>query len=160
MTDTIKTATFTGELFAILTETFEEVRGIYLDKGDSLFQTLQTISAADASIAVGGRCATLAAQVDHTRYYLDVLEVYMRGEKPEGVDWRWIWENVGPVTEDEWRVIQEHLQTSYQRVRAAMEGIDKWDSDDAIGACMAMIVHTAYHLGEIRQALCVIKGGQ
>ncbi len=158
MNQTIKTTAFTNTIFACLIETFEEVRGIYLDKGTSLFETLQSISAAEASIPVGGRCATLAAQVDHTRYYLDVLEVYMRSEKPENVDWRWIWENVGPVTDEEWRAIQERLHTSYTRIKTAMEEIENWDNEDAIGASMAFVIHTAYHLGEIRQALCVLKG--
>ena len=42
-----------------LTETFESVNGVYLDKGTSLFETLAEISAEDASIPVGGNCATI-----------------------------------------------------------------------------------------------------
>ncbi len=158
MTKTIKTATFTAELFDLLTETFEQVQGKYLDRGTSLFETLATISATEASIPVGGRCATLAAQVAHTRYYLDVLEVYMVGKRPENVDWKQIWQTVGAVTEEEWQAIQERLQSSYQRVKATMQTLEEWDDEEAIGAAMSMIVHTAYHLGEIRQALCVLKG--
>lgn len=155
---TISTATFVEELFVLLQETFEEHKGRYLDNGDSLFLTLANISAAEASIPVGGRCATPAAQVDHTRYYLDVLEVYMLGKMPTDVDWHWIWENVGSVTEAEWQAIQDKLRASYTRIKSAMEAIEHWDNDDAIGAAMSMVVHTAYHLGEIRQALCVLKG--
>jgi len=54
---------FTQALLFLLEETFDTVHGIYLDKGTSLFETLATISAKEASIPVGGRCATLAAQV-------------------------------------------------------------------------------------------------
>lgn len=158
MTATITTTTFTTELFDLLTETFEQVSGMYLDKGTSLFETLATISAEEASIPVGGKCATLAAQVEHTRYYLDVLEVYMLGQKPEGVDWNEIWQTVGAVTPEEWMAIQTRLQASYQRVRAKMTAIENWDSTDAIGASLSIVVHTAHHLGEIRQALCVVKG--
>lgn len=158
MTKTIKTTTFTDEIFAFLGETFENVQGIYLDKGTSLFETLKSISAAEASVPVGGRCATLAAQVDHTRYYLDILEVYMRGEKPQNVDWRWIWENVGPVTEEEWHTIQERLHASYTRIKEAVAAMEDWDNGDAVGASIAFVAHTAYHLGEIRQALCILKG--
>lgn len=157
MNPTITTATFVDELLTLLVETFEEHQGRYLDKGDSLFLTLASITAAEASIPVGGRCATLAAQVDHTRYYLDVLETYMLGQTPENVDWHWIWENVGPVTEEEWHAIQTRLRATYTRVTTAMEQMQNWDNDETIGAAMSMVVHTAYHLGEIRQALCVIK---
>jgi len=33
---------------------------------------------------------------------------------------------------------------------------DDWNDDDRVGGAMAIIVHTAYHLGEIRQALCTL----
>ena len=32
-----------------------------------------------------------------------------------------------------------------------------WSGERQIGGIIATIVHTAYHLGEIRQALCTIK---
>ena len=36
---------FIQAFHALLRETFEEVNGIYLDRGTSLFETLETISA-------------------------------------------------------------------------------------------------------------------
>jgi len=70
----IQSEHFKQALYAILDETFDDVKGIYLDKGTSMFETLATVSAEEASIPVGGKCATLAAQVKHTAFYLDVLE--------------------------------------------------------------------------------------
>ena len=32
-----------------------------------------------------------------------------------------------------------------------------WDGENAIAAPLAMLVHTAFHLGEIREALCTSK---
>ncbi len=32
-----------------------------------------------------------------------------------------------------------------------------WGGETAIGGALAIVVHTAYHLGEIRQALCIVK---
>ncbi len=86
MTPTITTKIFTTELFDLLGETFEQVQGMYLDKGTSLFETLANISAAEASIPVGGKCATLAAQVEHVRFYLDVLEQIMTRDEIPKVD--------------------------------------------------------------------------
>jgi len=63
-----------AQLLDALDETFEQVHGIYLDKGTSLFETLATITAEQASQPVGGRCATLAAQVAHVNLYLGVIE--------------------------------------------------------------------------------------
>ncbi|MDQ3524712.1 MAG: hypothetical protein M3451_06625, partial [Chloroflexota bacterium] len=44
-------------------ETFTDVTGIFLDRGTSMFETLATISAEEASRPVGGGCANIAAQV-------------------------------------------------------------------------------------------------
>jgi hypothetical protein len=74
MTTSIQTEHFTKAIYLLLEETFDNVRGIYLDKGTSMFETLAGISAEEATIPVGGKCATLAAQVKHVAFYLDVLD--------------------------------------------------------------------------------------
>jgi hypothetical protein len=66
---TIAADHFTRALLDLLDETFDHVKGHYLDGGTSLFETLATITAAEASIPVGGKCATLAAQVKHVAFY-------------------------------------------------------------------------------------------
>ena len=83
----------------LLTETFENVRGAYLDKGASLFETLEQISAADASQPMGN-CATIAAHVVHTHYYLQVLEDRMFRRDLSGVNWDQIWQEISAVDED------------------------------------------------------------
>ncbi len=54
MINSIQADHFTGALYTLLDETFDNVHGIFLDKGTSMFETLATISAAGASIP-GGR---------------------------------------------------------------------------------------------------------
>ncbi|WP_374686692.1 hypothetical protein [Promineifilum sp.] len=156
MAQTISTELFTTNLYALLTEAFESVYGIFLDKGTSLFETLAGITAEEASRATSGRCATLAAQVNHVRFYLDVLEKYMLRTATERADWPSSWQ-VGAVTEEEWARLKWELRESYTRVRGVMEGFDSWDDDNRIGGAMAIVVHTAHHLGEIRQMLCGIR---
>ena len=60
---TLEASHFTQALKLLLDEAFDHVHGFFLDPGNSLFETLAGISAAEASIPVGGQCATLAAQV-------------------------------------------------------------------------------------------------
>jgi len=148
---------FAHELFDALDETFDHTHGIYLDRGTSLFETLATISAEVASRPVSATCATLAAQVDHVRFYLDVLEGHMLGKPRPNVDWSEIWRTVGAVSTEEWEAIKEHLRTSYQRVLSLFKSYTTWEGEDDIGGALAILVHTAYHLGEIRQALCTLK---
>ncbi len=156
MSKQIDAADFTSNLFGILEETFENHHGIYLDKGDSLFKTLAEISATEASQPVGNKCATLAAQVAHTTFYLEVLEKYTLGQNPGQVDWGEIWRTVSEVSEAEWAGLIQELRQMYERVMAMLQSMEMWDNK-AIGGGMAMAIHTAYHLGEIRQALCTLR---
>lgn len=156
MAPTIPQERFTFTLFGLLTETFDSVHGIFLDKGTSLFETLAGITAEQASRATSSRCATLAAQVNHVRFYLDVLEEYMLETRTEQADWASSWQ-VGAVSAEEWETLKTSLRASYTRVRATMEGFDSWDSDHRVGGAVGILVHTAHHLGEIRQMLCAIE---
>lgn len=148
---------FTKAVFLLLEESFENVQGIYLNKNTSMFETLAGISADEASIPVGGKCATLAAQVKHVAFYLEVLERFMRDPKSPPADWGEVWRTVSKVTPEEWKSIQAELRTNYQNMRKYIESVQEWPNEDALGTAMAIIAHSAYHLGEIRQALCVIK---
>lgn len=156
MTQQIPVERFTFTLFGLLTEAFESVHGIFLDEGTSLFETLDGITAAQASRATNDRCATLAAQVNHIRFYIDVLKGYMMEEPPESVDWQSSWQ-VTTVTEDEWEWLKMSLRESYVRAREKMNNFDSWDNDHRVGGAVAILVHTAHHLGEIRQMLCLLR---
>lgn len=157
MATQIQSEHFTAAIFALLDETFESVQGIYLDRGTSLFETLATISAEEASIPVGGKCATLAAQVKHIAFYLDVLEKAVRSGQFEASDWGKIWRETSAVTPAEWEGMQAALRASYSRIRALVTDTTEWSNHMQIGGAIGVIAHTAYHLGEIRQALCVLQ---
>ncbi len=157
MTTTIPYEQFTNELLHILTETFESVHGIYLEQGGSLLETLAGITAEEASIPVGGKCATIAAQVTHVCFYLDVLDHFMQTGENEEVDWDQVWRTVRGVTPAEWEVLQLRLRQTYARTRDAVSAYDRWDINYSIAGAVGMLAHTAYHLGEIRQATCTVK---
>jgi hypothetical protein len=156
MTRTISQESFFKELFSVLEETFETHHGIYLDKDTSLFETLSQIGADEASIPVGDRCATIAAQVEHVVFYLEVLERSIAGQDVGKQDWDEIWGRVSGVTTAEWDALRARLKATYDRLSEMMRSIENWEHNDAIGDSMAIVVHTAYHLGEIRQALCTV----
>jgi len=147
---------FLNNLFSLLDETFDNTHGIYLDKDTSLFRTLETVSAGEASIPVGGRCASLAAQVAHVTFYLEVLERYVVYNDSTPADWGEIWRTVEKVTPAEWGELKARLNDAYCRIEKMFRENPVWN-EDSIGGSMAIVVHTAYHLGEIRQALCTLK---
>jgi hypothetical protein len=145
------------DLLDVLDETFVTHHGIFLDKGTSLFETLETITAAEASIPVGGRCATLAAQVAHVNFYLEVLEAYILNKDIGKVDWGDIWRRVNKVSLEEWKAYKDQLKETYQRIVSMLQNLQDWNDERPIGGALAIAVHTAYHLGEIRQAMCIVK---
>ncbi|MBK9053608.1 MAG: DinB family protein [Chloroflexi bacterium] len=156
MTQQIPLERFTEPLYSLVRETFEQVQGHYLDRGTSLFETLATISAEEASRPVSVRCASIAAQVNHVRFYIDVLAQYMRGETVGKVNWDESWQ-LQTVTSTEWEALKQELRTSYEQVLVLMKSFVAWDGEEELGGALAIVIHTAYHLGEIRQALCTIQ---
>jgi hypothetical protein len=156
MSGTISEEVFKRALWALLDETFEKHHGIFLNQNTSFFETLKAVSAEQASRPIGGKSASIAAQVAHTSFYLDVLERYMQKRDVGEVDWDEIWRTVREVTPGEWQSLQEKLETTYRRVLASMRAISSWD-EAALNGALAMVVHTAYHLGGIRQALCTLR---
>jgi hypothetical protein len=145
------------EIMDILDETFEHHHGIFLDKGTSLFETLEAIDHDQASIPVGGKCASLAAQVAHVTFYLEVLERYFVAGDTSKADWGAIWRTVEKVTPEEWEAYKANLKRTYRRIVGELRDVAVWKSDPHLASALAITVHTAYHLGEIRQALCAIK---
>jgi hypothetical protein len=149
--------TFIKALFESLEETFDAHHGIYLDKGTSLFETLDTITAADASRAAGSGCASLAAQVAHVTFYLEVIERDILTGDTGNVDWRAIWSAVREVTPEGWASLKQQLRDTSDRLRATLRNQETWNDDRAVGAALAVLAHTAYHLGGLRQALAAIR---
>jgi len=148
---------FANNLFQLMEETFEaKHHGIYLDNGTSLFETLETVSAQEASLPVGGKCASLAAQVAHVIFYIESFERYALHNDTSPRDWVEIWRTVEKVTLEEWEEYKRNLKDAYQRMDKLFHEIEIWN-EDTIGGALSIVVHTAYHLGEIRQALCTLK---
>ena len=150
---------FKKALLACLDETFSNVRGIYLDTGTTLYETLDGVSADEASQAISSKSATIAAQVEHIRFYLDVLDDYMRTGVDKTNNWREIWDTVSAVTPDEWEGTKRRLRESHERVMATINSFEKWDGKYDITGALSILVHTAYHLGGIRLALGAIRAG-
>lgn len=148
---------FKKSLFACLEETFSNVRGIYLDKGTTLYETLESVSAEEASHAISTNSATIAAQVEHLRFYLDVIDDYLRTGVEKTNNWREIWDTVRSVTPEEWDDIKRRLKDSHDRVMSTLDSFETWDSKYDITGGLSILVHTAYHLGGIRQALGAIR---
>jgi hypothetical protein len=157
MEKTISQELFVTQINNHLDETFEHPMGIYLDKNASLFETLSEISAAEASIPVSPHCASLSAQVKHITFTLNVMERYIFTNDDFRVDWDEVWRTTREVTPEEWDGLRNDLKDTYQHLREHIAAIENWDAERPLGGIIAIIAHSAYHLGEIRQATCILK---
>ncbi|MBE2270986.1 MAG: DinB family protein [Anaerolinea sp.] len=150
---------FADAMLYILDELFDNVHGVLLDKNTSMFETLATITAEEASRPVSPTCATLAAQVAHVAFYLDTTYDFVKhGPPAERIDWGHIWRTVREVTPEEWEASKQRLRESYNRAIELVKTTPDFNDMNVIGGSIGLVAHTAYHLGEIRQALCTLKG--
>lgn len=147
---------FKNEFFCILEETFEHVHGKYLDRNTSLFETLANITAEEAMRPITARSSCIAAQVYHIRFYLDVLCDAIEGKEIGKLDWQATW-RITTVSDDEWEQLRQKLRHAYERVQTVLHSVETWQGEEEIGGALAILAHTAYHLGEMRMALGVIQ---
>jgi hypothetical protein len=155
VTEQIAKEHFLEAFMALIVETFESGRAGYLDRGTSIFETLATITAEEASRTVSADCATIAAHVAHMTVALSFSVHLFRGERLQ-VNWGEIWQTVREVTDEEWRTSQASMRENY----AAFCEVAKtthWESAHVIEGALEVIAHNAYHLGEIRHALCTLR---
>ncbi len=148
-------AALAAEALQLYDEAFEKHSGVFLDKGTTLFETLARLDAATASRAVGPDSGSIAAHVEHLAFYLQVSEAYWLGTPPEKVDWKAIWRTTRAVTPERWAAILAELHATHARVRARLADPAAWPAGTEAGQLFALTVHTAYHLGAIRQILHV-----
>lgn len=145
---------FRAALIGTLEEAFDNVHGYFLDRGDSFFETLAAISAAQASQSLGPRSANIAAKVNHTRVYLDGVIANAEAGEFIPVDWEASWA-VGEVDDAAWQDLVDRLSETWGRFRQLATTNEQWPLP-VLGGAFGVVAHTAYHLGEIRQALAVV----
>lgn len=149
---------FLKDVLYLLRETFEGSPegqpSAYLDRGVGVIATLEKISAADASRELAG--TTIAAQTEHAKFYIDRLCEFMTG-RTEKVSWEQSW-LIETVSDEEWDILREGVGKSYENALRTFAAVEEWDGDN-VGDPIAIIAHTAYHLGAIRQLTKTVSAG-
>ena len=145
----IKKEDFTNSVLYLLKETFEgsgKEGSAYLDRVVGVFTTLDALSAEEVSRRING--ITIAAHTEHFKFYLDRLCEFIRG-RTEAVNWEQSW-LIEEVNETEWNALRGVVRKAYENVLLTFAEVETWNQDN-IGDAVAIVAHTAYHLGAIRQ---------
>src|SRR5689334_8814516 len=142
----IQSKQFAGAVAYLLREAFEGSppgqASAFLDRGVGFFPSLAPLSAEQASLDFGG--TTLAAQTEHTKFYLDRLCEYIDG-RTEPVNWDDSW-LIDDVTDDEWAALRASVQKTYECTLKCLATDRVW-TETQLGMAIGMVAHTAYHLG-------------
>ena len=154
--NTIERDDFLKDVLFVLRETFEgspEGEGsAYLDRGVGVFPTIDNLSAAQVSAEVHG--ISIAAHTEHFKFYLDRLCEFIKG-RTEKVNWEQSW-LIDDVDDAEWDALRVAVKKAYENVLRTFAEVEMWNGDN-IGDAVAIIAHTAYHLGAIRQIMKAVQ---
>lgn len=141
---------FLKNILLVLRETFEGSPAgepsAYLDRGIGVFPTLDNLSAQQVSAEING--ISIAAHTEHFKFYLDRLCEFIKG-RTEPVKWEQSW-LIDEVNDQEWDALRGAVRKAYENVLRTFAEVETWNGD-SIGEAVAILAHTAYHLGAIRQ---------
>ena len=132
--------------------------GYVLNTDDiGLLQSLEKISAADASRAVNGG-ATIAAHTQHLRYGLSLMNEWAtKGGNPfANAKWDEAWK-MSAVNDAQWREIQAGLRDETSQWLEVLKTPREMSSVEFTGL-VGSIAHLAYHLGAVRQIAAAARG--
>ena len=133
-------------------ETFEKGHVSYLEDGASLLETLDSLTAAEASAPIAESGTSIASHAEHVRFYVADRIQSFRGEETGEVDWQQSWK-VQTVTAEQWDALRNALREAYQELQSVLHGFETWEIAGQAWGAIAVIAHSAYHLGAIRLAL-------
>jgi hypothetical protein len=147
----------TRQMLAVLAEAFDgpaQEWSYFTDRGAEagLLGTLARVTAADASQAWNG--STIAAHANHLRFALAGSGDWIAGDRAAR-DWSESWQ-LSVVDEAAWRRLQAEIRECHGNLRRAIESHGA-SSAESIGAALAAVAHSAYHLGAIRQKVVAAR---
>jgi hypothetical protein len=111
------------------------------------------VSAAEASTSVDGSGesgTTIAANVEHLRWSLSMMNAAIRGQTFEG-KWEESWRLL-KVDDASWDVLRNELRAEFETLRQGLQAQIDLPGEYLTGT-LALLPHAAYHLGTIRQMI-------
>lgn len=154
--NTIAKDDFLKNILILFRETFEgSLEGessAYLDRKTGVFSTLDALSAEQVSKEINE--TSIAAHTEHFKFYLDRQCEFITG-RTEPVNWEQSW-LIDEVNDEEWGALRGAVRAAYENVLRTFAEVESWNGDN-IGDSVAIIAHTAYHLGAIRQIIKAVQ---
>lgn len=150
--------TFKSSLLMLLAEAFgatDNPHGWFLDDGKAgLLGTIEQIDVAMANGALRPENETVASHSGHLLCLLEYFVGFERGQQPK-MDWpgSWRYRNLDAAA---WDKLRADLRANYTTLTGLIQARTEWP-EPAVGACMMLLAHVSYHVGEIKQILTSLK---
>jgi hypothetical protein len=146
-----------GQIVNVLDETFIYRKRAWTyftdNKPDAGFLgLLETLSATDASRAIGG--SSVASHAHHVIFSLLESAAWIRGDHSHR-DWKESW-RVSSVSDEEWLQMLDYMRGSFLALRNAIKENGAKDIM-TIGGAVGALAHMAFHLGAIRQKVGLLR---
>lgn len=130
----------------------------FVQGSEAILNTLQSLSAEQASKKLHGMTSTIGAHANHLCYFLHLFNANNRGSR-EPSDWEGSWD-VQEFDENSWndvvaRTTQEYVEANRWYTEMGNFDVNLETFDDEIYV-IANIAHAAYHLGAIRALLPMV----
>lgn len=140
------------EFIELFEETFHKVEGNYLDRGTSLFESIDQLDHLQASEFVNGSKETIAGHIFHMIFYIIVLQEYITDERTGKTDWNESWV-ITEINKEEWMELKENLKKEFIKLKGFIHAVEDWGQGDFFIGVLSIFAHCAYHLGSVRQLL-------
>jgi len=152
-------AGFHGAAVYLLREAFEgkpegQDYTWFVEGKEGIFDALDIVDAARASVKPSDRCATIAAHAYHLLYLLRAANVCQGKPAPEG-DWNSSWAKQ-TVTDAEWAELKSLIRDEYVSYRDWFAANRDWSVENAFVATLTVVPHVAFHLGALRQLVLIV----
>jgi hypothetical protein len=145
----------TEQLLAVLTEGQSGPAGdlgYYADDGGGLQNTLDALTAEEASRDIAG--SSIVAHVHHILFSFRAFGTYIAGQRVR-YDWSESWA-IQKVTDAEWDGVRARVGAAFDEVRGIIASHPASNARTFRGS-LATVTHLAYHLGAIRQKVAVLR---
>jgi hypothetical protein len=123
---------------------------------DGVIGALDSLTATEASTPAHEGGTTVAAIAAHLRFTLQYGNAMWSSRKPE-MSWDDSWP-IKTVDEYAWKTLRNDIRAAYAASIDLIENFHDWQDVKAVSGSFGHIVHTAYHLGAIRQIIKQING--
>ncbi|MCA9833629.1 MAG: DinB family protein [Thermomicrobiales bacterium] len=153
MTASVPVSEIRSAIKLALGEAFDTVIGMYLDKGETLRESLDDLTAEQASVPIHPGSNSIASQVNHMNFYFDVMKNYLVGQEPERPDWSLAWKVI-EVDEDQWSDLKQGLRDRQTELYGLIDAVpdEVFADPNFLAGSYGIVAHTAFHLGQIRHA--------